>query len=36
MKVMQVRNGKLIGREHFIVEGARDVADAEVLGSFLQ
>src|SRR5919106_3111311 len=34
--VMQVRNGKLIGREHFIVEGARDVTDAEVLGSFLQ
>jgi excinuclease ABC subunit C len=25
----------MIGREHFIVEGARDVTDAEVLGSFL-
>ena len=36
MQVMQVRSGKLIGREHFIVEGARDVPDAEVLGSFLQ
>jgi excinuclease ABC subunit C len=36
IQVMQVRNGKLIGREHFIVEGARDVTDAEVLGSFLQ
>jgi excinuclease ABC subunit C len=36
VQVMQVRNGKLIGREHFIVEGARDVTDAEVLGSFLQ
>ena len=36
IQVMQVRTGKLIGREHFIVEGARDVADAEVLGSFLQ
>ena len=36
IQVMQVRSGKLIGREHFIVEGARDVADAEVLGSFLQ
>jgi excinuclease ABC subunit C len=35
-QVMQVRNGKLIGREHFIVEGARDVTEAEVLGSFLQ
>ena len=36
IQVMQVRNGKLIGREHFIVEGARDVTDAEVLGAFLQ
>jgi excinuclease ABC subunit C len=36
VQVMQVRNGKLIGREHFIVEGARDVDDAGVLGSFLQ
>ncbi|MGH2385344.1 MAG: excinuclease ABC subunit UvrC, partial [Candidatus Limnocylindria bacterium] len=36
IQVMQVRTGKLIGREHFIVEGARDVPDAEVLGSFLQ
>jgi excinuclease ABC subunit C len=36
VQVMQVRNGKLIGREHFMVEGARDVTDAEVLGSFLQ
>ena len=35
LQVMQVRNGKLIGREHFIVVGARDVTDAEVLGSFL-
>jgi excinuclease ABC subunit C len=26
----------MIGREHFIVEGARDVTDAEVLASFLQ
>jgi excinuclease ABC subunit C len=36
VQVMQVRNGRLIGREHFVVEGARDVTDAEVLGSFLQ
>jgi len=36
MQVMQVRNGKLIGREHFVVEGARDVNDDVVLGSFLQ
>jgi excinuclease ABC subunit C len=36
LQVMQVRNGKLIGREHYIVVGARDVSDGEVLGSFLQ
>jgi excinuclease ABC subunit C len=36
VQVMQVRNGRLIGREHFIVEGARGVPDDEVLGSFLQ
>jgi excinuclease ABC subunit C len=35
LQVLQVRNGKMIGREHFIVTGARDVVDAEVLGSFL-
>jgi excinuclease ABC subunit C len=34
--VMQVRNGKLIGREQFIVEGARDAGADVVLGSFLQ
>ncbi len=35
LQVLVIRNGKMIGREHFIVEGARDVSDAEVLGSFL-
>jgi excinuclease ABC subunit C len=36
IQVMQVRNGKLIGREHYVVVGARDVTDAETLGAFLQ
>jgi excinuclease ABC subunit C len=36
VQVMQVRNGKLIGREHYVVVGARDVTDAETLGAFLQ
>ena len=36
LQLFVIRNGKMIGREHFIVEGARDVTDAEVLGSFLQ
>ena len=36
LQLFVIRNGKMIGREHFIVEGARDVTDGEVLGSFLQ
>jgi excinuclease ABC subunit C len=36
LQLFVIRNGKMIGREHFIVEGARDVTDAEVLASFLQ
>jgi excinuclease ABC subunit C len=36
LQLFVIRNGKMIGREPFIVEGARDVTDAEVLGSFLQ
>lgn len=35
LQLFVIRHGKMIGREHFIVEGARDVTDAEVLGSFL-
>jgi excinuclease ABC subunit C len=36
LQLFVIRNGKMIGREHFIVEGARDATDADVLGSFLQ
>ncbi|MEP6808317.1 MAG: excinuclease ABC subunit UvrC, partial [Chloroflexota bacterium] len=36
LQLFVIRNGKMIGREHFIVEGAREVPDGEVLGSFLQ
>ncbi|HEV3485916.1 MAG TPA: excinuclease ABC subunit UvrC, partial [Vicinamibacterales bacterium] len=36
LQVLQIRNGKMIGREHFVVEGARESTDAEVVGSFLQ
>ena len=36
VQVMQVRHGKLIGREHFVVEGARGATDEETLGGFLQ
>jgi excinuclease ABC subunit C len=36
LQLFVIRNGKMIGREHFMVENARDVTDGEVLGSFLQ
>jgi excinuclease ABC subunit C len=36
LQLFVIRNGKMIGREHFIVENARDASDGEVLGSFLQ
>jgi excinuclease ABC subunit C len=36
LQLFVIRNGKMIGREHFVVENARDVTDGEVLGSFLQ
>ena len=36
LQLFVIRNGKMIGREHFILEGARQVTDAEVLGAFLQ
>ena len=36
LQVLRIRNGKMIGNEHFIVEGARGATDAEVVGSFMQ
>ncbi len=36
LQVFVIRNGKMIGREHFIVENATDATDGEVLTSFLQ
>ncbi|MDQ3880609.1 MAG: excinuclease ABC subunit UvrC, partial [Chloroflexota bacterium] len=36
LQVLRIRNGKMIGNEHFIVEGAREATDAEVVGSFMQ
>jgi excinuclease ABC subunit C len=35
-QVFFVRNGKLMGREHFQLDGAEDEADAEVMASFLK
>jgi excinuclease ABC subunit C len=36
MQVFMVRNGKLLGQEHFILEGASDVTDAELFSEFLK
>jgi excinuclease ABC subunit C len=36
LQLFVIRNGRMIGREHFIVENARDATDAEVLTSFPQ
>ncbi|HLE59302.1 MAG TPA: excinuclease ABC subunit UvrC [Candidatus Limnocylindria bacterium] len=36
LQVLVIRNGKMIGREHFLLENAGDAPDAEVLASFVQ
>jgi excinuclease ABC subunit C len=36
LQLFVIRNGKMIGREHFIVENAQEATDGEVLTSFLQ
>ncbi len=35
VQVFLIRGGKLIGREYFLLEGARQAEDREVLGAFL-
>ncbi|HET6381356.1 MAG TPA: excinuclease ABC subunit UvrC [candidate division Zixibacteria bacterium] len=36
LQLFTIRNGKMIGREHFMLENANDRTDGEVLTSFLQ
>ena len=36
MQVFMVRGGKLIGQEHFILDGVHDQSDAEVMDEFLK
>jgi excinuclease ABC subunit C len=36
VQVFFIRGGKLIGREHFIFEGAGDVSDSELMTSFIK
>jgi excinuclease ABC subunit C len=35
VQVFIIRNGRLIGREHFVLEGTRDTEEAEILRHFL-
>ena len=36
VQVFFIRNGKLIGREYFILEGTEDIPDAEVMAEFIK
>ena len=36
MQVFFIRNGKMIGREYFLLEGAEETPDAEVIAGFLK
>ena len=36
LQVFFIRNGKLIGREYFLMEGADETPDAEVIGDFIK
>lgn len=36
LQVLVIRNGKMIGREYFVLEGAGGATDGEVIGSFIQ
>lgn len=36
VQIFFVRNGKLMGREYFILEGAEDISDNEVIGEFIK
>src|SRR6185295_19540127 len=36
VQIFFIRGGKLIGREYFILEGAADTADQEVMGEFVK
>jgi excinuclease ABC subunit C len=36
VQIFFIRNGKLIGREYFVLEGTEDIADSEVIGEFMK
>ena len=36
VQIFFIRNGKLIGREYFILEGTQEVSDSEVISQFLK
>lgn len=36
VEIFFIRQGNLVGRDHFIMQGTRDSSDAEVVGQFIQ
>jgi len=36
VQIFFIRNGKLMGREYFVLEGTEEIADADVIGEFLK
>ena len=36
VQIFFIRNGKLIGREYFVLEGTEDITDGDVVGEFLK
>lgn len=36
IQVFFIRNGKLLGREYFVMEGTEEISDGEVMGEFLK
>jgi len=36
VQIFFIRNGKLMGREYFVLEGTEEISDADVIGEFLK
>jgi len=36
VQIFFIRNGKLMGREYFVLEGTEEIADADVIGEFIK
>jgi len=36
VQIFFIRNGKLLGREYFVLEGTEETSDSEVIGEFMK